>query len=86
MLGPDHPDVAISLNNLAGLYQHQGNYAKAEPLYKRSLAIFETALGHDHLNVATSLENLAGLYRATQRTVEAEVLEQRAASIRAIKR
>ena len=34
-LGPDHPDVAISLNNLAALYNDQGRYADAEPLYKR---------------------------------------------------
>jgi tetratricopeptide (TPR) repeat protein len=33
MLGPDHPDIAISLNNLALLYHHQGRYADAEPLY-----------------------------------------------------
>ena len=38
-LGPDHPDVARSLNNLAELYDDQGRYADAEPLYKRSLAI-----------------------------------------------
>src|SRR4051812_19023597 len=31
-LGPSHPEVATSLNNLAGLYQAQGVYAKAEPL------------------------------------------------------
>src|SRR3954452_1144789 len=43
-LGPDHPNVAESLNNLAGLYLAQGGYAEAEPLYKRSLAIFEKAL------------------------------------------
>ena len=30
-LGPDHPDVAISLDNLAGLYHNQGKYAEAEP-------------------------------------------------------
>ena len=35
-LGPDHPDVAQSLNNLAVLYDAQGQYAKAEPLYLRS--------------------------------------------------
>ena len=34
-LGPDHPDVATSLNNLAELYEAQGRYADAEPLYKR---------------------------------------------------
>ena len=27
------------------LYDHQGHYAKAEPLYKRSLAIAEKSLG-----------------------------------------
>lgn len=85
-VGPDHPAVANSLNNLALLYKIQGNYAQAEPLYQRSLAIWEKTLGPNHPNVATSLENLAILYRATQRTVEAEALEQRAAKIRAIKR
>ena len=39
-LGPEHPDVALSLNNLAMFYEkNQGQYAKAEPLYQRSLAI-----------------------------------------------
>lgn len=37
--GPDHYDVATSLNNLASIYDTQGDYARAEPLYKRSLAI-----------------------------------------------
>ena len=31
-VGPDHPDVATSLNNLAELYCVQGRYAQAEPL------------------------------------------------------
>src|SRR3989338_6000626 len=31
VLGPEHPDVAASLNNLAGLYDAQGRYAQAEP-------------------------------------------------------
>ena len=38
-LGPEHPDTATSLNNLALLYQATGAYAQAEPLYKRALAI-----------------------------------------------
>lgn len=40
-LGPDHPDVATSLNNLALLYNTMGDYARAEPLSERSLAIRE---------------------------------------------
>ena len=85
-VGPDHPDVATSLNNLAELYRTQGQYAQAEPLYKRSLAIREKVLGPDHPDVAVSLENLAYLYRVTHRDAEAEPLEQRAARIRAIQR
>jgi tetratricopeptide (TPR) repeat protein len=33
--GPGHRSVATSLNNLALLYNTQGHYAQAEPLYKR---------------------------------------------------
>jgi tetratricopeptide (TPR) repeat protein len=74
------------LHYLATLYTTQGRYAEAEPLYKRSLAIWEKALGPDHPNVAMSLNNLALLYRATKREKEAQELEARAARIRAIKR
>jgi tetratricopeptide (TPR) repeat protein len=63
-LGPDHPDVAQSVNNLADLYSAQGRYADAEPLYKRALAIFEKALGPDHPSVASALNNLASLHKS----------------------
>ena len=61
-LGPDHPDVATGLNNLAELYRNQGRYVEAETLLKRALAIYEKALGPDHPDVAQSLNNLARLY------------------------
>ena len=34
-VGPDHPSTATSLNNLAEIYNIQGKYTQAEPLYKR---------------------------------------------------
>jgi tetratricopeptide (TPR) repeat protein len=80
-LGPDHPDVATSLNDLAGLYRAQGNYGAAEPLYQRALRIYETALGPDHRWVATSLNNLAVLYREQGNYGAAEPLLQRALRI-----
>ena len=76
-VGPDHPDVATSLNNLALLYKTQRDYAKAEPLYKRSLAIREKALGPDHPSVATSLNNLALLYDTQGEYAKAEPLYKR---------
>ncbi len=81
--GPEHPNVATSLNNLAEVYRAQGKYAEAEPLYKRSLAIREKALGPEHPDVATSLENYAALLRKMDRATEAEPMEARAKAIRA---
>ena len=80
-----HPDVAISLNNLAALYraQHPGKYEQAEPLYQRALTISEKALGPEHPDVAKSLDNYADLLRKTGRNAEAESLEKRARAIRA---
>jgi tetratricopeptide (TPR) repeat protein len=42
-LGPEHPHVALSLNNLAALYDSLGDYARAEPLFQRALSIAATA-------------------------------------------
>ena len=47
---------AIAEQSGCALYQAQGRYADAEPLYKRSLAIREKALGPDHPDVATFAE------------------------------
>jgi hypothetical protein len=51
-LGPEHPGVAVSLNDLAVLYHTQGRYADAEPLYQRALALTERVLGPDHPRTA----------------------------------
>jgi tetratricopeptide (TPR) repeat protein len=72
--GPDHPDVATSLNDLANLHLDQGRHADAEPLYKRSLAILEKTLGPDHPHIATSLDNLALVYTDEGRYADAESL------------
>ncbi len=81
--GPNDPRLGGTLYALALLYNTQGRYAEAEPLYKRALAIWEKALGPDHPNVATTLENYAAVLRKTGRTTEAVKLEARAKAIRA---
>jgi len=80
--GTDHPNVAVSLNNLAELYRNQGHYAEAEPLLKRALAIREKVFGPDHPAVATALNNLALLYKTQGRYAEAEPLYKRSLAIR----
>jgi tetratricopeptide (TPR) repeat protein len=78
LLGEQHPAVASSLNNLAGLYQSQGRYEDAEPLLQQALELMRSLLGEQHPAVATSLNNLAGLYRAQGRYEDAEPLLQQA--------
>jgi tetratricopeptide (TPR) repeat protein len=56
-LGPEHPDVARGLNNLAELYRTQGKYEQAEPLWKQALVIYEKLFGHDHPTTAIIREN-----------------------------
>ncbi|MEA5449468.1 CHAT domain-containing tetratricopeptide repeat protein [Leptolyngbya sp. CCNP1308] len=80
-LGERHPDVATSLNNLAGLYRDQGHYGEAEPLYQESLAIRREQLRENHPAVAQSLNNLAGLYRDQGHYGEAEPLYQESLAI-----
>ena len=65
-LGPEHPDVASSLNNLAGLLQVQGKYAEAEPLYLRASVILEKQLGPEHPNTITARKNLTRLQEEMQ--------------------
>ena len=79
--GLEDPRLATSLNNLALLYEAQGKYVEAEPLYKRALAIDEKAVGPEHPEVATILDNLASLYDAQGRYAEAEPLHKRALAI-----
>ena len=79
--GPHHPNVAIDLNNLAGLLQDTNRLMEAEPLIKRALSIDESNFGSDHPDVARDLNNLAALLQATNRLGEAEPLMRRALAI-----
>jgi tetratricopeptide (TPR) repeat protein len=81
-LGNEHPDVATTLNNLAGLYYHMGAYDKALPLYQRALEIYKEVPESEHPDVANSLNNLAELYRRMGAYDKALPLYQRALGIR----
>ena len=80
---PQDPRLATALNDLAVLYEAQGRYADAEPLFQRALAIREKALRPEHPDVATALEGYAVLLRETGRDVEADRLDARVKIIRA---
>lgn len=76
--GFEHPDVASSLDNLAGIHEHQGHYREAELLYQQALEISKRLLGYKHSSVVTSLNNLASLYHKQGRYKESKLLQKEA--------
>ncbi len=81
-LGFEHPDVAMSLHNLATLYRNLGRYKEAEALHLQVLEMRRKLLGADHLDIAMSLNNLATLYHDIGRYREAEALHLQALVMR----
>lgn len=81
VLGPQHSNVAVFLNDLAMLYEMNGDYERAEPLFQRSLSIVEKALGPQHPQVAKALNNLAVLYDNQGRYALAGPLYERTLAI-----
>ena len=79
--GPEKPETALALNNLAMLYKKEKRYADARSLYERALKISEKLVGPDHPDVTVSLNNLALLYAAQGDFKSAEDLSLRALNI-----
>lgn len=81
-LGEEHPDVALSLNELAVLLSAKGDKPAAEIVYREALALRRRLFGDKHLDVALSLNNLGVLLKDMGRYVEAEPLFREALSLR----
>jgi CHAT domain-containing protein len=82
ILGPDSPDLAAAIHDLAVFYYYKGDYPKVEPLSNRALAIQEKALGRNHPQVATTLNLLTVLYFNKGDYEQAEPLAIRALAIK----
>jgi CHAT domain-containing protein len=61
-LGPNHPDTALALNELAITYVGMGQYEKALPLQIRALANLTESRGSEHPDVLEVLNRLAATY------------------------
>ena len=74
-LGPEHPEVAISLNNLGKLLRSQGRLDEAEPLFRQSLEIRRKALRPEHAEVGSSLNNPSMLLQAAEKRAADEAAQ-----------
>jgi hypothetical protein len=63
-LGPLHPDLANTLNNLGVVCEMNDNPVDAEHCFRRAFAIATTVLKPDHPFVATSRQNLCDFCEA----------------------
>ncbi len=80
-LGPEHPDTALNLNNLAWLLKDQGDLAGARPHCERALAIREKVLGSEHPDTAIGFNTLAALLQDQGDLAGARPLYERALAI-----
>ncbi|HEY6360375.1 MAG TPA: DUF2914 domain-containing protein [Vicinamibacterales bacterium] len=73
-LGPLHPDLANTLNNLGIVAEKMGRLSDAETFYRRAVAIATASLPVDHPKIATSRENLEAFCRARGVPIETPAL------------
>jgi serine/threonine protein kinase/tetratricopeptide (TPR) repeat protein len=83
--GPDHPEVAQVMNNLAVTLVSWDKLEEAEPLYRKALTIRKSRLGEKDLSVAETLGNLSFLLRREFRLEEAEAAIREALTIQQAK-
>jgi tetratricopeptide (TPR) repeat protein len=62
ILGTQHPNTAITYNNIGFVYDNQGDYPKALAFYQKALKIREKVLGIEHPDTATTYNNIGGVY------------------------
>lgn len=80
-LGPNHPEVASSLNDLGTLRRVMGDLIGARSYLERALAIRERILGPNHPHTASSLNKLGGLLNSVGDLVGAQSYFKRALAI-----
>lgn len=65
VLGPEHPDTLLTMNNLAGVLGDEGRNAEAEKMFRELVEIQTRVLGADHPQTAESVYNV-GVAEALQ--------------------
>jgi serine/threonine protein kinase len=81
-LGPDNPDVAVTLGQLGTVMWHKGDFAASNELMLKALAINEKSFGPDSKEAANSLHNLGNLYWTQGKYEEARAFLTRCLAIR----
>ncbi|TMQ30358.1 MAG: tetratricopeptide repeat protein, partial [Planctomycetota bacterium] len=76
-----HPDTARGYNDIAYNLHAQGNYAGAEPLFRKALTIRQKVLGEDHPDTGASYNDMSINLTAQRKYPEAELLGRKGLAI-----
>ncbi len=66
-VGECHPDVAVTVNNLAMLERSQGRLKHASSLFERALEILQNSLGRSHPNTLAVRRNRQEVWEVSGR-------------------
>ena len=61
-LGPEHPEVGGTYNNMAAVFSAQGDHDRALEHFRKALAIQEKALGPEHPSTLDTVFNMGLLH------------------------
>ena len=81
LLTDDHPDTALSYNNVAFNLSAQGKDALAQPLFEKALEIYRRLLTDEHPDTARSYNNVAANLSAQGKYAVAQPLFEKALEI-----
>jgi tetratricopeptide (TPR) repeat protein len=82
LLGPDHPEIAVLLNNAGNTYESLGQSETAMAMFERGLALAERTLGEGHRLTMQLLSNYAISKVNAGDLDAAQALEERALALR----
>jgi tetratricopeptide (TPR) repeat protein len=80
-LGPEHPDLGRTLNELGLMNMMLGRHEQAQAQFERAIEIWHEALGPDHPNAAGAHHSLAGLHMYAGRYEDGEREVRRALTL-----
>jgi tetratricopeptide (TPR) repeat protein len=78
VLGEEHPDTLVSLNDMGYLLLAKGMPAEAEAYFREALEKMQRVLGEEHRDTLTAMDNLAQSLQAQGRLDEAEAIYREA--------
>lgn len=81
-LPSNHPDLAVTYDQMGFIHENMGSYTKALEFYDRALQIRENSFPSNHQIMATSYDNIGSIYRKIGGYEKAATFHKKALAVR----